>query len=442
MADKAKSKDATSAAAAAPEEPRAPAPAATGPFAGRATGLKSLLGKMNTPSATPESAPEVPADSSGDSAAGTSSGAAVVAAAIATLTSPRKVPPAKPVAAKDNAKPIEKVAAPVAAESKQVETAAIAQKSEPASEPASKPAGDTPPSLPPATEKSEAAPPASTTPATTPAIEGSVFGVLDAEQRIRRSAEQNERTLWTGAVLATLIYTALIAGQAITGIAALVSPEQMQKERMGQDAPPSISVEIVADPDRNAKTPHAHDGAMAPGPQPTDQPPQPPQTASVEQPDTPEKEPTKDPAEKRPDGTPMMLDIDSLVDAAAADLKNKIDKAFAKKPQQRQREQQASGGDIQMRGTGASGKSNPFSRSVIAALLKTRPGPFALWGRVLVSFQLNEAGELNYVHMLQSSGNAALDEAAVEAIHKARFERPPAGLSPDDRTYIIDYIFG
>jgi outer membrane biosynthesis protein TonB len=35
-----------------------------------------------------------------------------------------------------------------------------------------------------------------------------------------------------------------------------------------------------------------------------------------------------------------------------------------------------------------------------------------------------------------------MDEAAVEAIRKARFDRPPPGLSPDDRTYIIDYVFG
>ena len=74
--------------------------------------------------------------------------------------------------------------------------------------------------------------------------------------------------------------------------------------------------------------------------------------------------------------------------------------------------------------------------------MKTRPGPFALWGRVLVSFQISEFGQVAYVHLLQSSGNTALDQAAINAIRKAQFERPPNGLSPDDRTYIIDYIFG
>jgi TonB family protein len=158
-----------------------------------------------------------------------------------------------------------------------------------------------------------------------------------------------------------------------------------------------------------------------------------------------EVEPKEETKEEKPaEDSPMLLDIDSLVDAAAQDLKNKIDRAFARKPQKRQREQQAmvSGGGMQVRGMGASGKSDAFSRSVIAALMKTRPGPFALWGRVLVSFELSPAGTLNYVHLLRSSGNAALDEAAVEAIHKARFKAPPPGLSAEQRTYIIDYIFG
>ena len=79
---------------------------------------------------------------------------------------------------------------------------------------------------------------------------------------------------------------------------------------------------------------------------------------------------------------------------------------------------------------GASGKSDEFSKSVIAALMKTRPGPFALWGRVLVSFQITQQGDLLYVRVLHSSGNKAIDDAAVSAIHKAQFIKPPPGLAP------------
>jgi protein TonB len=281
-------------------------------------------------------------------------------------------------------------------------------------------------------------------PTGTEPAEQTLFGVLNAEQRIRRSAEQNERTLWTGAVLATLIYAFAIAGPSIPGIAVLFPPpaDQAEKERRGQD---SIDVEIVPDPDRNTQTKRWREGAL-PSPQPADQLPQPAQTAALQPPDKPdektEEQQTQEQTEPRPDSSPMALDIDSLVDAAAADLTKKIDQAFAKKPKKQHEAQVISGGDLQVRGKGAAGKSNPYTRSVIAALLKTRPGPFALWGRVLVSFQIGDSGQINYVHMLQSSGNSAMDEAAVEAIRKAHFGPPPPGLSPDDRTYIIDYIFG
>jgi protein TonB len=279
--------------------------------------------------------------------------------------------------------------------------------------------------------------------------QASLFGILDADERIRAHAEQHERTLWAGAAGITLLYTAVIASQVLLGTP-LSEAERREKERRGQDAlPESISVELVPDPDKTAKTRKWHDGAETPAPAASEQPPQPPQMAELEQPEVNDAKPTEDPAkdptqEPREDGSPMMLDIESLVDAAAADLTRKIDRAFAKQPQKQRREQQAtlSGGDVKVRGSGASGKSSEFFRSVIAALMKTRPGPFALWGRVLVSFEISPSGTLNYVHLLHSSGNSALDKAAINAIHKARFEVPPPGLTRDERTYIIDYVFG
>jgi TonB family protein len=142
-----------------------------------------------------------------------------------------------------------------------------------------------------------------------------------------------------------------------------------------------------------------------------------------------------------------MPSLEALVDAAASDLSEQVKAHYDRKEMQQrrpQRQQQAmvSGGGMQVRGTGAGGRSDAFSKSVIDALMKTRPGPFALWGRVLVSFQITQQGDLLYVRVLQSSGNKAIDDAAVNAIHKARFTKPPEGLSPEARTYIIDYVFG
>jgi TonB family protein len=278
-----------------------------------------------------------------------------------------------------------------------------------------------------------------------PPVEGTLIGSLDADERIRQSIERNERTLWAGAAAATLIYAALIGGQMVTGLAVPAPMEQRQKERRGQGAPDSISVEIVPDPDKTSKTKHWREGARAQAP--NEQPPTPSQTASLAQPEVPEREQqkqedTKQTDEPRSEDSPMLLDIDSLVDAAAQGLKREIDRHYDKERRQRTQQAMRSGGGMQVRGRGASGRSDPFTRSVIAALMKTRPGPAALWARVLVSFQVSESGKLAYVHLLQSSGNSAMDQAAINAIRRARFKRPPPGLSPDDRTYIIDYIFG
>ncbi|HEY8246258.1 MAG TPA: energy transducer TonB [Hyphomicrobium sp.] len=279
----------------------------------------------------------------------------------------------------------------------------------------------------------------------------SLIGVLDADQRIRAEIEQNERTLWTSAIVVTLLYASVIAAQVMDlgGFSAL---EHELARRRGQDAT-TISVELVPDPDKDAKTKKWREGAQqAPSPAP----PQPQQQAMLPQPEVePQKQPPEEQAKEEPkeeptekqekeDGRPSLPSLEALVDAAANDLNEKVKEHYDRKPRRPQPQQQAmySGGGMQVRGQGASGKSDEFSKSVIAALMKTRPGPFALWGRVLVTFQITQQGDLLYVRVLHSSGNKALDEAAVNAIHKAQFVKPPEGLSPEARTYIIDYVFG
>jgi len=263
----------------------------------------------------------------------------------------------------------------------------------------------------------------------------------------------------------------MIAAQVmdIGGFSALeqeLAQQQRERERRGQGGD-TISVELVPDPDLNSKTEKWREGANQP---PNPAPPQPQQTAALPQPPVEQPQPVEQPAEQPPEkpdenaeqepdkqeekepekdeqkeaGEPTLPSIEALLDAAAQDLSEQVRAHYDRKPQRRRPQQQAmySGGGMQVRGTGAGGKSDEFSKSVIDALMKTRPGPFALWGRVLVSFQITQQGDLLYVRVLQSSGNRAMDDAAVNAIHRAKFVKPPPGLSPEARTYIIDYIFG
>ena len=296
---------------------------------------------------------------------------------------------------------------------------------------------------------------------------GTLIGVLDAEQRIRASAEQNERTLWTSAVFVTLLYAAIVAAQVMnlggfTGIEQEL--ERQRKERMGQGGD-SVSVELVPEPDFKAKTEKWRDGANQP---PNPAPPQPQQQAALPQPPVEQPQPVEKPSEEPAKEEPQepqeetadkeqekesdkeqssMPSLEALVDAAASDLQEKVKEHYDRKQMQKRRpqpQQQAmfSGGGMQVRGTGAGGKSDAFNKSVIDALLKTRPGPLALWGRVLVTFQITQQGDLLYVRVLHSSGNKAMDDAAVNAIHRAKFGKPPEGLPAEARTYIIDYVFG
>jgi len=315
----------------------------------------------------------------------------------------------------------------------------------------------------------------STSPPERSTEDAGLIGTVDADQRIRTSAERGERTLWMSAVFVTLLYASMIAAQVmdIGGFSALeqeLAQQQRERERRGQGGD-SISVELVPDPDFNAKTEKWREGANQP---PNPAPPQPQQTAALPHPPVEQPQPAERPAEQPPEkpdenaeqeadkqedkeqekepekdeqkeaGEPTLPSIEALLDAAAEDLSEQVRAHYDRKPQRRRPQQQAtySGGGMQVRGTGAGGKSDEFSKSVIDALMKTRPGPFALWGRVLVSFQITQQGDLLYVRVLQSSGNRAMDDAAVDAIHRAKFIKPPPGLSPEARTYIIDYIFG
>ena len=279
-----------------------------------------------------------------------------------------------------------------------------------------------------------------------------LFGALDADQRIRTVVKQNERTLWAGAVGVTLIYVGLIALQAMQ-----LSPAElaeMTKRKRGQDAP-----EFNQRRARPRSRQELQDAEMAGGPEPRRK------TRSSRRSSTSRlrsracssrsarrspsrrirrrrrrQSPRTRPSPKRmpprprrrsilgrrfPISTPSSMP--PLPTSTARSSMRWSGKSSSSRGSASSARRWHRAARMQIRGTGASGRSDPFSRSVIAALMKTRPGPFALWGRVLVSFQISEVGQIAYVHLLQSSGNTALDLAAINAIRKAQFERPPPG---------------
>jgi protein TonB len=88
------------------------------------------------------------------------------------------------------------------------------------------------------------------------------------------------------------------------------------------------------------------------------------------------------------------------------------------------------------------GEVQAYARSVAQALGRTEPkAAAAASGTVLVVFTIAADGNLEAVGVQQSSGNARLDERAMDAVRRARFAAPPAGLVLAERSFRIRYQF-
>jgi protein TonB len=89
------------------------------------------------------------------------------------------------------------------------------------------------------------------------------------------------------------------------------------------------------------------------------------------------------------------------------------------------------------------GATRAFARSVAEALARTRPKGRRGLGRgtVRVAFVVSESGVPASVRVAQSSGNPALDEAALDAVRRARFPSPPAGMTAQQRSFVTPYDF-
>lgn len=324
----------------------------------------------------------------------------------------------------------------------------------------------------------------------------SLIGAVDSAFRLSLPGAASERAFRISLLAVTLFY--LLSGVAIVVAdyydLTTVEEAQRQREQRGQiEGPPSMEVAIVDAPSLDAQEKHARDGMDAPPQQASEQPPQmhptiPPEPMEQQQPQPAEQAPPAEAketpneteadktaeaeAEKQPEKveappdkpldkpkpqqqpvlktepTPLGVDLSMRAYAEAVDAaieRRKRAREAQQHPQQKDASRPATtamlAGSSRVRGAAKSGRTDPYSQSVIAALLRAKPPPFALRGSVMVSFEIGPGGSLKYVKMLNSSGNTAMDQEAINAIRRARFDPPPPHLTPDDLTYIIHYIF-
>jgi protein TonB len=119
-------------------------------------------------------------------------------------------------------------------------------------------------------------------------------------------------------------------------------------------------------------------------------------------------------------------------------LKQAVNAAEARQAQHTPRQS----GNVRSMRPGAThqGKSDEWERKVIWALSATRPMGNGKWGSAVVTFVVSEAGQVQGLRLIKTSGDNWLDQGALLAVKQARMPAPPPGLPGGDRVFNIEYI--
>jgi TonB family protein len=92
--------------------------------------------------------------------------------------------------------------------------------------------------------------------------------------------------------------------------------------------------------------------------------------------------------------------------------------------------------------TATPGEANQYAARVRSKIARNRPDGFNQRGTTIVAFVISNSGGLSQVSVASSSGNARLDQAALQAVrNSAPFPTPPPGLSQRQLTFSINFVF-
>lgn len=302
----------------------------------------------------------------------------------------------------------------------------------------------------------------------------------DPADRIEPAPPARDRTFEIALAIVAVIYVALLSASVHLGVA----PDA---DRRGQvEGPPSITVELVELPDEKATSKQSQQGAETP-PQPaappvppsppapeqppesaTEQPPpKPPEPEKQQEPEKPvdkvEPETKPPPAAEKAEATPEpaeqaaaeqktedpadkaidFSDADLTLDKEAREFEQQIAALNRRRATERAARRQTLAKQSQTRvlGQAATGETSAYSKSVIAALFKTKPLVYSKRGEAVVGFEITRNGTLRFVSLVKSSGDRDMDTMALNAIRRAKFERPAPDTPERDLTYVITYVF-
>ncbi len=234
------------------------------------------------------------------------------------------------------------------------------------------------------------------------------------------------RLPWLALAIALLLHVAIVG----VGFAHLPSHDKRLGDAAGE--PEAITISMITEADLDRRTIEMTRPVPVPVPAPV--------------PATRAQTPAQPSAPAQPQAAPPAPALDLSLDMTTQSLKPMLTQQPAAHPASSQEIQQALKSiDLAAKAPAAisahKGKVDEFSRDVVRALARTKPGSPGGTGRVVVTFTLSEDGLPLDVHISHSSGSDGFDRTAMAAVWAAAFSRPPTGTSQQDRTFDIEYLF-
>jgi len=94
------------------------------------------------------------------------------------------------------------------------------------------------------------------------------------------------------------------------------------------------------------------------------------------------------------------------------------------------------------RASASPGQARSYAAAVRARIARNRPSSRGRRGTAVVRFAISRGGGLRYARLARSSGDGALDRAALASVRRAApFPRPPRGMSAGQLTFSIPFRF-
>lgn len=248
-----------------------------------------------------------------------------------------------------------------------------------------------------------------------------------------------------------------IAALMVSGIAALALSIKEPGRSTGEDSvpilmmlPPTVALEAMVEPSPDVASEAAE---MQPEPEAEDAPDTPELTEAPDAPQVPQNAPVMEDilAEKPPE-------VDSAVPLPVAPKKpepkpekkkEKKEKQAEKKPEKKKQEKKKSEEAVASApaksapaaasaGSGSKQTAQNYAAQVMKKVSRTKKKRAGVRGTVVVAFSIASSGALASVSVARSSGQPALDQIAVEHIHRsAPFPPPPAGTKA---SYSFDFV--